>query len=364
MNRADRVGAVLRRGVSSRVFPGCSAEAGTAESAAWRETCGSLTYEPDSIQVSANTIFDLASLTKPVVTTTLAMRMVETGMLSPSDAIGDYEPAWNDDGRPPATIRDLLEHASGLPAWAPLWQSASGRDGIVAAAVRTPLDYVPRSQCVYSDLGFIVLGSIIERAGHAGLDQLFEGPAAAITRGSGTESVLTFAPPVNSRARIAPTRFSELRDRLLVGEVDDDNAWAMGGVAGHSGLFGTAAAVGAFARTLLRALQGETEAERTLASRETLRRFLSPSRVPGSSRAMGWDLMRVTSSCGSRMSPSAFGHTGFTGTSLWLDPDSDFYAVLLTNRVHPEAGPGEPIREIRRAFHDALLDRKGTQTRR
>ena len=356
MSSFARASAVLQGGVSSRVFPGCSAEAGTAGSAAWREAHGSCTYEPDAAQVSAGTIFDLASLTKPIVTATLAMRMVEAGTLSLSDAVGDHEPAWNDDGRPAATVRDLLEHASGLPAWAPLWNTASGRDAIVAAALGTPLEYVPRSRSIYSDLGFMILGSIVERAGRAGLDQLFEGVAATITRGAGPEPALTFTPPSGWRARIAPARFSEWRDRLLVGEVDDDNAWAMGGVAGHSGLFGTAGAVGAFARTFLRALEGEREAAQTLAPRETLLRFLSPSRVPGSSRAMGWDLMRVTSSCGSRMSPSAFGHTGFTGTSLWLDPDRGFYAVLLTNRVHPEPGPVEPIQEIRRAFHDALLD--------
>ena len=129
----------------------------------------------------------------------------------------------------------------------------------------------------------------------------------------------------------------------------------MGGVAGHSGLFGTTGALGAFARALLRALAGDPEAERSLASRDVLWEFLRPSRVPGSSRALGWDLMRATSSCGRMMSAAAFGHTGFTGTSLWLDPARDVYAVLLANRVHPGAGPPGPIQEVRRAFHDALL---------
>ena len=133
----------------------------------------------------------------------------------------------------------------------------------------------------------------------------------------------------------------------------------MGGVAGHAGLFGTSASVGAFARVVLRALGGDREAERQLAASATLRRFLSPSAVPGSSRALGWDLMRRTSSCGARMSASAFGHTGFTGTSLWIDPALDFYAVLLTNRVHPVAAPNEPMQAVRRAFHDALLERGG-----
>jgi CubicO group peptidase (beta-lactamase class C family) len=130
----------------------------------------------------------------------------------------------------------------------------------------------------------------------------------------------------------------------------------MGGVAGHAGLFGTVAAVGLFARVVMQALRGDAEAERRFVGSRTIRRFLAPSSVPGSSRALGWDLMRTTSSCGSRMSRSAFGHTGFTGTSLWIDPERDVYAVLLSNRVHPVAGPNEPMQAVRRAFHDALFD--------
>jgi CubicO group peptidase (beta-lactamase class C family) len=145
-----------------------------------------------------------------------------------------------------------------------------------------------------------------------------------------------------------------------VAEVDDENAWSMEGVAGHAGLFGTAEAVGTFARIVLQALRGAPEAERALAARSTVGLFLRPSAVPGSSRALGWDLMRPTSSCGTRMSASAFGHTGFTGTSLWIDPERDVYAVLLSNRVHPVAGPNEPMQAVRRAFHDALLGRDAT----
>jgi CubicO group peptidase (beta-lactamase class C family) len=129
----------------------------------------------------------------------------------------------------------------------------------------------------------------------------------------------------------------------------------MGGVAGHAGLFGTTGAVGAFARTVLLALAGDRGGEKALAARGTLRLFVAPSAVTGSSRALGWDCMRMTSSCGVRMSASAFGHTGFTGTSLWIDPARDFYAVLLSNRVHPDAMPDDDMQRVRRAFHDAIL---------
>jgi CubicO group peptidase (beta-lactamase class C family) len=344
----SRALAVLREGCSRRVFPGACAEAGSAAGARWSAAVGAVSYEPGWPPVTASTIYDLASLTKPIVTATVAMRLIEAGLLELEGAVAESDPAWRGADREGVTIQDLLEHAAGLPAWAPLWKAHRGRDAMVEAASMVPLEYPPRTQSVYSDIGFIVLGAVLERAGHARLDEQFE---RVVEPG-----LLRFTPPASVRGLTAPTRFSDARERLLLAEVDDDNAWAMSGVAGHSGLFGTAVGVGAFARTLMRALRGEPAAERRLAGRETIRRFLARSAVPGSSRALGWDLMLPTSSCGTRMSASAFGHTGFTGTSLWIDPGADFYAVLLTNRVHPAAGANEPVQAIRRAFHDALLE--------
>jgi CubicO group peptidase (beta-lactamase class C family) len=201
----------------------------------------------------------------------------------------------------------------------------------------------------------MLLGHLLETVDGRSLDLQCEEMAAGWMTAGARVLPLGFNPPASWRPRIAPTRFNEWRDRLLVGDVDDDNARAMGGVAGHSGLFGTAAAVGVFARVILQVLSGDCEAGRRFATRETVRLFLSRSTVPGSSRALGWDMMRTSSSCGSKMSAAAFGHTGFTGTSLWIDPEQGFYAVLLTNRVHPEAGPNEPMQDVRRAFHDALM---------
>jgi serine-type D-Ala-D-Ala carboxypeptidase len=347
---------VLALAVSSRVFPGASVEIGTAASHAWRAAAGHLTYDdPNAQPVSRSIVFDLASLTKPVAAATVAMRLVEHRALSIDDPVGDYEARWCGGDTAAITIRHLLEHASGLPAWVPLWREQTGRDAVVAAALATPLSYEPGSRSVYSDLGFIVLGAVLERAGGAALDRLFGEATAAWTGVDDEADPLVFNPRADLKARVAPTRFAESRDRLLIGEVDDDNAAAMGGVAGHAGLFGTAAAVGAFARMVLRALSGDRGAEKALAGRGTLEVFVAPSAVPGSSRALGWDCMRATSSCGSRMSASAFGHTGFTGTSLWIDPARDFYAVLLANRVHPDAAPNDDMQDVRRAFHDAIL---------
>jgi CubicO group peptidase (beta-lactamase class C family) len=166
---------------------------------------------------------------------------------------------------------------------------------------------------------------------------------------------LQFHPPAVWLPRTAPTRQDEWRGRLLVGEVDDDNAWALGGVAGHAGLFGTAGSVGECARHLLQILEGR----RGAFQEQTLRTFVARrTDVPGSSRALGWDTMLPTSSCGTRMSPRAFGHVGFTGTSLWIDPDAVIYVALMTNRVHPTPD-NEAIKQVRPALHDAVMDDLG-----
>jgi CubicO group peptidase (beta-lactamase class C family) len=163
---------------------------------------------------------------------------------------------------------------------------------------------------------------------------------------------IQFAPPSLWRARIAPTEQDPWRGRLLVGEVHDENAAALGGIAGHAGLFGTAAAVGSYARHLLQVLDGRAGVIR----RATLEEFVTKrADIPGSSRALGWDTMLPTSSCGTLMSARAFGHTGFTGTSLWIDPEKDVYVALLTNRVHPTRA-NEAIKHVRPAVHDAVVE--------
>jgi CubicO group peptidase (beta-lactamase class C family) len=166
-----------------------------------------------------------------------------------------------------------------------------------------------------------------------------------------TAAPLLFNPPASLRSHIAPTELDSWRGRLLVGEVHDENCWALGGAAGHSGLFGTAQALGDFARAVLSSLKGGDAA---IARPATVRTFVTRAQTPGS-RALGWDTMLRTSSCGTKMSTSAFGHTGFTGTSLWIDPEVDAYVVFLTNRVHPTRD-NTAIQQIRPALHDAVMD--------
>ncbi len=341
----------MRDAVAQRVCPAAVVEVGDSAGAVWREAFGTLTYDPGAPRTATDTIFDLASLTKVIATTTLVMRLVENGTLELGDRVTEWIPAWRGEGREDVRLEDLLAHASGLPDTRPLHEHASGRAAIERAICEVPLEYAPRSASRYSDLGFILLGFIVEAAGRRPIEEQFQDLAASAVPAWDVR----FGIAEGWRERTAPTQVDSWRGRLLRGEVDDRNAAALGGTGGHSGLFGTAGAVGHFAQATLGGLEGRRRAFE-LATTGTISRFVKRVGTPGSSRALGWDTMLPSSSCGSRMSPEAFGHTGFTGTSLWIDPAAPVYVVLLTNRVHPVAGPPEPIRELRRSLHDEVMD--------
>ena len=337
--------ALIRQAVQDHAFPAAVVEVGDATARRWRDAFGRLTFDSGAPPASADTIFDLASLTKVMSTAPLMAQLVERGVLDLDDLVSQHVDGWRTSDRIDVTLRDLLSHSAGLPAWLPLFRKHRGDLAFERAICDTPLDHAPRTKSIYSDLGFILLGVILGRG--APLADRF----AALVSQMGLVEHLQFTPPALWLPRTAPTERDGWRGRLLVGEVHDENAWALGGAAGHSGLFGTAAAVGAYARHLLQILGGRTGAF----SRETLETFVAKrTGIPGSSRALGWDTMLSTSSCGTRMSPRAFGHTGFTGTSLWIDPDEGIYVVLLTNRVHPTRD-NNAIKEVRRALHDAVM---------
>lgn len=351
---------VLRDAVAARAFPCASVEAGRRDGVVWRASFGLLTYDPEAPPAAPDTIFDLASLTKVIATSTLVMRAIDDRRLALADPVGRWLRSWRGADREAVTVRDLLTHSAGLPAYLPLYRDCTGRADFEQAIAALSLEYPPGERAVYSDLGFMLLGFILEeactRSGRlAGAPGAFDPDAtlgAQFRRVAAylTPEPLAFNPPRAWRSRIAPTEVDVWRGRLLQGEVHDENCWALGGAAGHAGLFGTAGAVGAFARAVLRTLAGE----RILAEPETLRVFATRSDVPGSSRALGWDTMLPTSSCGHRLSPAAIGHTGFTGTSLWIDPEQDLYIVLLTNRVHPTR-ERDAIRHVRPLLHDAIV---------
>jgi CubicO group peptidase (beta-lactamase class C family) len=356
--RFDRAAEILLHGVLDRAFPAATVEVGRANGPVWQRAFGTLTYDPNSPHATIDTVFDLASLTKVIATTTLAMRAVDDGLLRLDDRVASRFSEWRGTDREAVTVRDLLSHASGLPAYLPFFRNYAGRVEFEPAICHTPLEYGPRTQSIYSDLGFMLLGFLLQdvRRTAASSSGRFDPSSMLVAQFRRIAAFITidplaFNPPRTWRPRTAPTEHDEWRGRTLVGEVHDENTWALGGAAGHAGLFGTAPAVGAFAQSALRTIAGE----RVLAQPSTFREFIRRTDIPGSSRALGWDTMLPTSSCGSKMSATAIGHTGFTGTSLWIDWERDLYVVLLTNRVHPTR-ENNRLRAIRPAFHDAVME--------
>jgi CubicO group peptidase (beta-lactamase class C family) len=350
---------VIERAIASRAFPAAAIEVGRHDRVLWNAAFGRLRYASDAAPTTPDTVFDLASLTKVIATSTLVMRAVDAGRLSLDDRVADRLPYWRGADREHVTIADLLEHASGLTAYLPFFRDHHGRVEFERAICTLPLEYAPRTQSIYSDLGFMLLAFILEDVSAMPFAGLFRQFRAEMEPGLPDFRLKSDATEIDE-VRCAPTELDLWRGRLLQGEVHDENAWTLGGAAGHAGLFGTAAGVGAFARLVLDGFQtqpGERRVHgehRGLAKRETLARFARKSTVPGSSRALAWDTMLPTSSCGTRLSPRAIGHTGFTGTSLWIDPAQDLYIVLLTNRVHPTRDNNQ-IQQVRYAVHDAVV---------
>jgi CubicO group peptidase (beta-lactamase class C family) len=337
---------VLERGIAARTFPAAAVDVGSTAGTLWQDAVGTLATDP-FLPAAVDTPFDLASLTKVLATTTIVMQLMAAGRLRLDDRVAAFFDDWRGADRVSVTVRDLLEHASGLPARLVDPPPATRRE-FEYEICRIALEYEPRTRSIYSDLGFILLGFIAEQRGGASLPQQF-----ADVMGHS----LTFELDAGLRRRAAPTMAMDddaRRGRTLTGEVHDNYAAALGGAAGHAGLFGTAPAVGYVARLVLAAARGDERLPAPFTP-ALVRAFTTKSSVPASSRALGWDTMLPSSSCGGRMSAAAFGHVGFTGTSLWIDPQRDRYFVLLTNRA---AGGGtlDEMRTVRRAFHDALGD--------
>jgi CubicO group peptidase (beta-lactamase class C family) len=352
----DRVRALLEDAIARRVFPAAVAEVGDSRGELCREVLGSLTFDTGAVRTAAHTIFDLASLTKPLATTLAVLQLAGDARLALDQPVGRWIRDWRGADRESVTLKDLLEHASGLPARLVDKPPASRREFEHEIGVMR-LEFAPRTQAVYSDLGFILLGFVAADCGRAPLEDQFSAIVAPVLDKSGmARQDLAFGVVPSERHRAAPTWPMDAdirRGRFLAGEVHDDYASLLGGVAGHAGLFGTIGGVGALARAVLTAARRDSargawlpHAVRALGTEATTK-----STVPGSSRALGWDTMLPDSSCGTQMSASAFGHTGFTGTSLWIDPPRDRYFALLTNRVCGGAGVAE-MQNVRRAFHD------------
>jgi len=287
-------------------------------------------------------VYDLASLTKVIGLTTAVMLAVDEGRLSLDEPVQRWVPQFRGAGKASVTLRLLLTHASGLPAWRPLYQLAPDRSDALALADTTPLDTLPGTRFVYSDLGAIVATQAVEAAYGERIDRIV---ADHVLAPLGLHST-TYLPPPSWLPRIAPTEKDPWRGRLICGEVDDENASRLDGASGHAGLFSDADDLLTFGEWLLLGVDGPATSDATsvtlgtksfgLAPPSSLAAFVRRQGIPaGSSRALGWDTPSDGSSAGTRLSPRSFGHTGFTGTSLWIDPTRRLVIVLLSNRLNP-----------------------------
>jgi CubicO group peptidase (beta-lactamase class C family) len=305
---------------------------------------GTVDWAPGSAAVTDSTLFDLASITKVVATTTAAMILEEEGRLDLDRTVASYLPEFADSAKQAITVRMLLTHRGGLEAFAALYRTYRGRQQYLEQINARPLRAVPGTTTVYSDWDLILLQLIIERITGQELDAFVRDRIFAPLGMRETG----FRPGV-PRDRIAATERDTARGGLIWGEVHDPNAWAIGGVAGHAGLFGSARDLAVFAQMLLNG--GEYGAVRILRP-QTIARWTAPQ-VAGSSRALGWDTPSGESSAGRFFSTRSFGHTGYTGTSMWVDPERGLFVILLTTRVNPTA-ENQKQAPLRRAVADAV----------
>jgi len=339
-----RAFALLEAGIGGRVTPGAVvAVTHRAKLVAWK-AFGRFAYDEDSPVVRPETVFDLASVTKAVATTTIAMLLFERGTLKLDAKVSEFFREFQDGGKQDVTVRMLLSHSSGLPAYEKLFLRCKTREELMGAAAAAPLVYPPGTRSEYSDLGFVLLGEILAELG---AEDLATFAGRDIFAPLGMMST-TYCPV--ERAEIPPTQDDhEFRKRMIQGEVDDENASVMGGVAGHAGLFANAYDLARFAECMLRGgspiLQADTV--RVFTTRQT-----SPT---GTSFALGWDTPSRPSQSGKLLSDAAYGHLGFTGTSLWIDPERRLSVTLLTNRTWPHR-ESQAIKQLRPAVHDAIVE--------
>jgi CubicO group peptidase (beta-lactamase class C family) len=360
--------AALDQAVADGVFPGAVLAVRHGGNRVYLVSAGRLSSESTGDPVTPSTIYDLASLTKPLATVTSVALLIQTGQCRLDDRVEDLLPELRDAPVGPTTLWHLLTHSSGLPGWRgfyerlspnavlPSSRQARGHAGeqLLRLLKSEALLYGRGERSLYSDLGFMLLGLIIERLSDSTLDRFV---AERIVQPSGANPLWYLpieggehSPRRSMVGAIAPTEYDSWRGRLLCGEVHDENAAALGGVAGHAGLFGTAEAILVVTGNWLRAYQRQASILDYDVVQEFTRRQES---VPGSSWALGWDTPSPPSSSGQYFSPKSFGHLGYTGTSIWIDPVCELEVVLLSNRVYPSR-KNEMIRTFRPAIHDLV----------
>jgi CubicO group peptidase (beta-lactamase class C family) len=338
--RFEPVVSYLRSQVDS-AFPGAVIAVGRHDTVLLLAAVGHYGLD-DPRPVTPETVYDLASLTKVIGLTTACMMLVGEGKLDLDAPVQRYVPAFRGANKERVTIRHLLTHSSGMPAWRPLYIEATTRAVALAMVDTTPLLRQPGDTFVYSDLGAMALTQVVEGLTGQRLDAYLDARVFKPLRMTSTR----YLPPSGWHDRIAPTERSQ-DGTIILGTVHDENAWKLGGVSGHAGLFSTAPDLARFARWLLTAWRQDSGQVRAFTKRQDI-----PS---GSSRALGWDTPSENSSAGTKVGAHAFGHTGFTGTSIWMDPDQDLYIILLTNRVNPTR-ENNRVGRVRPRVADLVVD--------
>jgi len=346
--RLKLVDGLVQRLVDSGCFPGAVLLVARRGRVAHFKAYGYAQLYPERCPMTPDAVFDLASLTKVVATTPVILRLAEMGELSLDDPVSLYFPAFNEGAKRKVTVWHLLTHTSGLPAYAPLYSLLGWGEDAYGYIAGLNLEYEPGTKVVYSDLGFILLGRIAELVAGKPLDELAR---ELVFEPLGMRDTM-FNPPLELRERAAATEYCRLRRRVLKGEVHDENAWFMGGVAGHAGLFSTARDLAAYAQMWLN--RGSLGGARVLSPATVELATRNHTQGLNECRGLGWALNCRPCSCGDLMSPRAYGHTGFTGTSLWIDPVYELFVILLTNRVHPTR-ENQCLLRARRLVHNAVM---------
>jgi CubicO group peptidase (beta-lactamase class C family) len=339
---------IIEKAIATRVFPACSLAVTFRGELVAHKALGRFTYNLESPAVIIANLFDLASLTKVIATTSMAMILYERGLLDLETPVLAIVPEFgdHDSRRHEITVRMLLAHSSGLPAYEKLYLRVKNREDLLQAAFATKLSSDPATRAEYSDIGFIILGVALERIADESLDSFCQrevfGPLGM--------TYTTFNPAPALKDSIPPTANDHtFRHRIIQGEVQDENASVLGGVAGHAGLFSTVEDLAIFAHAML-------NGGHPILRSETVQLFSRRESTPeDTSRALGWDTPSAPSQSGKYFSSHSFGHLGYTGTSLWIDPESQLSIALLTNRTWPDC-QNQAIKKVRPAFHDAVME--------
>jgi CubicO group peptidase (beta-lactamase class C family) len=345
----DTLQTVLARALADSAFPGGIALVGRSTGVLATHAVGTTDWN-GGVPVTDSTVWDIASLTKVTGMTSAMMQLVERGRVKLESPVQAYLPEWQGPGKEKVTVRHLLTHTSGLPAFRAYDRITTDADSMAKLMMAEPLLWAPGDTMVYSDIGAYVAGRVVERVSGESLDAYVVRHVFAPAGMHDTR----YNPPAAWMPRIAPTEIDTLRGGKVHGKVHDERAYYLGGVSAHAGIFSSARDLAQLARVYLN--DGALDGTR-LFTPQTIGTFTARQRE---SRALGWEKPSGRNSAGRRMSEQAFGHTGFTGTSIWMDPAHDVFVILLTNRVNPTRANPRIVR-VRTALADGVLALLGAQ---